>query len=171
MARPPSGTEHLNAARALLASARTADELRTAQAVLLPLQLGLSLQQTALAIGRSISATSALRMRFCRVAAGELAPPRTKRMLRNRAHATLEQEARLLAQVCGRARHAGADLAARLQQAMEAANARPVATSSVYRLLQRHGWSIVDASAQATAELPPGTRERRARGRARWVRL
>jgi hypothetical protein len=172
MARKPGGTEHLQAARALLAAARGADELRAAQAVLLPLELGLSLEQTALAIGRSVSATGALRMRFCRVAAGEQAPPRTKQMLRNRAHATLEQEARLLAQVCGRGRSAGADLAERLKQAMQAAYGRPVATSSVYRLLQRHGWSHVDASAHAgaAAALPPGTRERRARQRARWIK-
>lgn len=170
MARPASGIEHIEAARALLAAARSADELRAAQAVLLPLQLGLSLEQTALAIGRSVSATGALRMRFCRVAAGESAPPRTKRMLRNRAHATLDEEARLLAQVCRRSHYAGADLAARLKQAMEAAYARPVAMSSVYRLLQRHGWSSVDTSAQAAAALPPGTRERRARARAHWAK-
>lgn len=170
MARTPSGAEHLAAARAQLAAARGADELRAAQAVLLPLELGLSLEQTALAIGRSVSATGVLRMRFCRIAAGELAPPRTKRMLRNRAHATLEEEARLLSRVCGRSRHAGADLAARVKLAMAAAYGRPVATSSVYRLLQRHGWSRVDASAQAGAALPPGTRERRAHPRARWVK-
>ena len=170
MARPPTGTEHLAAARALIAAARSADELRAAQAVLLPLELGLTLEQTARAIGRSVSATGALRMRYCRIAAGELAPPRAKHLLRNRAHATLEEEARLLAQVCGRGRHAGADLAARLKRAMEAAYERPVATSSVYRLLQRHGWSRVDASAQAASALPSGTRERRAKERAQWVK-
>lgn len=169
MARRPTGSEHLEAARAQLAAARSADELRAAQAVLLPLELGLSLAQTALAIGRSVSATGALRMRFCRIAAGEQEAPRTKRMLRNRAFATLQEEARLLAQVCGRGRHAGADLAARLKAAMEAAYQAPVAASSVYRLLRRHGWSRVDTSGQAAA-LPPGTRERRARIRAHWVK-
>ncbi len=170
MGRAPSGSEHAQAARELLAGARNAEDLRTAQAVLLPLELGLSLEQTALAIGRSVSATGALRIRFCRIAAGQLAPPRTKRMLRNRANATLEEESRLLTQVCGRGRSAGADLAARLKQAMEAACGRPVATSSVYRLLQRHGWSRVEAPAHPAEALPPGTRERRARPRARWTK-
>lgn len=170
MGRTPTGSEHVEAARALMAAARSADELRTAQAVLLPLELGLSLEQTALAIGRSVSATGALRIRFCRIAAGQLAPPRTKRMLRNRANATLEEEARLLTQVCGRGRSAGADLAARLKRAMEALYERPVSTSSVYRLLQRHGWSRVEAPARTAEVLPPGTRERRTRPRARWAK-
>lgn len=171
MARAPSGAEHIEAATTLLAAARTADELRTAQAVLLPLQLGLSLEQTALAIGRSTSATCALRTRFCRIAAGEMASPRARQALRNRAHATLDEEARLLAQVCGRRRHAGAQLAAHLKQAMEAAYARPVATSSVYRLLQRHGWSRVATAAPDAAALPPGMLERRVRARAHWIRV
>ena len=47
MARPAGGVEHVVAARELLRSAKTAEELRRAQAVLLPLDLGLSLEQTA----------------------------------------------------------------------------------------------------------------------------
>ncbi|MES2772267.1 MAG: hypothetical protein V4623_11215 [Pseudomonadota bacterium] len=43
MARTPGGLEHIEAARKLLKTARTADELRLAQAVLLPLELGPSI--------------------------------------------------------------------------------------------------------------------------------
>jgi hypothetical protein len=53
MARKAGGADQLAAARGLLRTAKTADELRTAQAVVLPLELGLSLEQTATAIGRS----------------------------------------------------------------------------------------------------------------------
>ena len=143
MARTASGLEHLDAARKALEGARSADELRMAQAVLLPLALGLSLEQTAQAIGRSVSATCAMRMRFCRIAAGEAEPPRGKHALRNRAHASLEEESRLLARVRGRALEAGPGLVSRLRQAMEAEWARPVALSSVYRLLRRHGWRSI----------------------------
>jgi hypothetical protein len=53
MARKAGGADQLAAARGLLRTAKTADELRTAQVVVLPLELGLSLEQTATAIGRS----------------------------------------------------------------------------------------------------------------------
>lgn len=167
MSRPPSGVEHLDEARALLERAKTADELRTAQAVLLPLVLGLSMEQTALAIGRSPSAACAMRMRFFRIAEGSAEPPRSKRELRNRANATLEQEHRMLVAVCGRAHHAGSTLVPRLKEAMEAQCGRSVALSSVYRLLQRHGWSRV-APEVTQAGLPTGTKERRSKPRPRW---
>jgi Winged helix-turn helix len=167
MARPASGVEHLDEARALLLRAKTADELRTAQAVLLPLALGLSLEQTALAIGRSVTATCAIRMRFCRIADGVVEPPRSKRELRNRAHATLEEERRMINAVAGRAHQAGAALVPRLRAAMEAQSGGTVALSSVYRLLKRHGWRRVAPDAAA---LPAGTTERRAKARPRWER-
>ena len=75
MARTASGSEHVEAARKLLKSARTADELRLAQSVLLPLELGLSLEQTAKAIGRSSSATCTMRTRFGKMASGQMAAP------------------------------------------------------------------------------------------------
>ena len=61
MARPASGADQIEAARASLKNAVTADQLRAAQSVLLPLQLGLSLVQTAQAIGRSVGATCKMR--------------------------------------------------------------------------------------------------------------
>ena len=167
MARHASGVEHLDEARALMLQAATADGLRTAQAVLLPLVLGLSLEQTALAIGRSTSAVCAMRIRFCRIAEGVAEPPRSKRDLRNRAHATLEQEQRLVSAVCGRSRHAGTTLVPRLKEAMEAKFGQTVALSSVYRLLQRHGWRHVSPDADA-ATLPIGAKERRAKSRVHW---
>ena len=88
MARTASGVEHIEAARKLLKSARTADDLRLAQSVLLPLELGLSIEQTAIAIGRSSGATCTMRTRFGKVAAGEMLAPRSKRELRNRANTT-----------------------------------------------------------------------------------
>lgn len=53
MARQPSGdTESIEQAQQLMRSARTAEELRAAQAVLMPL-LGYSLEETATVLGRS----------------------------------------------------------------------------------------------------------------------
>ena len=53
MARKASGAEQLGIAMERLKKAKTEAELRAAQAIMLPLVLGLSLEQTALAIGRS----------------------------------------------------------------------------------------------------------------------
>ena len=159
MARTASGLEHLDAARKALEVARSADELRMAQAVLLPLALGLSLEQTAQAIGRSVSATCAMRMRFCRIATGEAEPPRGKLALRNRAHASLEEESRLLARIRSRAPEPGPGLVPRLRQAMEAEWARPVALSSVYRLLRRHGWRSTAPGTQPFTQAPAGATE------------
>lgn len=54
MARMAGGKDQLAMAREAIRTAKTADELRAAQAVVLPLELGLSIAQTAIAIGRSV---------------------------------------------------------------------------------------------------------------------
>jgi len=54
MGRRASGGEFLEQAKACLTEARTVEALRQAQAVVLPLELGLSLEQTAQAIGVSV---------------------------------------------------------------------------------------------------------------------
>ena len=107
MARPAGGVEHVVAARELLRSAKTAEELRRAQAVLLPLDLGLSLEQTARAIGRSVNATCAIRTRFAKVAEGVMGPPQAKTALRNHALADLEREASILDEVLADAQKGG----------------------------------------------------------------
>jgi len=78
MARQASGAEHLDAARNLLRPAKTAEELRRAQAVLLPLVPGLSMKQTATVIGRSVGVTCTIRTRFLAIREGRQAAPRSK---------------------------------------------------------------------------------------------
>ena len=63
MARTAGGVKDLAWAREQVAKARSADALRQAQANLLPLELGLSLERSAVAIGRSVSLTGKLRNR------------------------------------------------------------------------------------------------------------
>ncbi len=53
MARVASGKEVLEQAKELLADARTVAELRQAQAIVLPLEFGLSMEQTATVTGIS----------------------------------------------------------------------------------------------------------------------
>ena len=140
MARTPSGAEHLQAAREQLRTAKTVEQMRQAQAVLLPLELGLSLEQTAVAIGRSVGATCNMRTRFMAVSEGRRTAPRSKRELRNRAGATLEREAEILDEVLRGATDVAVLVVPQLKPKIEARLGKPLALSSVYRMLARHGW-------------------------------
>lgn len=140
MARKASGADQLASARELLRTAKTADELRTAQAVLLPLELGMSLEQTAKAIGRSIGATCNLRTRYCKVARHEREAPRPKRALRNRANATLEREAQILDEVLEGAMRGGVVVVPPLREKVAQRLGKPVALSTIYWMLARNGW-------------------------------
>ena len=134
------GGRDLAWAREQVSKARSADDLRQAQAILLPLQLGLSLEQTALAIGRSVSLTCKLRNRKRRERANEIPVRKSKRELRNRATATLAQEAALLDQVLAQASAGGVVVIPSLKPAFEKALGREIAPSTLYRMLARHGW-------------------------------
>jgi len=140
MARKAGGEDQRASARELLRTAKTAEELRTAQAVLLPLELRLSLEQTAKAIGRSIGATCNLRTRYCKVARQEREAPRPKRSLRNRANATLEREAQILDEVLVGAMRGGIVVVPPSKEKVEERLGKPVALSTIYRMLARNGW-------------------------------
>jgi transposase len=140
MARKASGTDQIISARELLRTAQTAAELRAAQAVLLPLELGISIEETAKAIGRSIRWTCSMRTRYGRIARCEEEAPRTKRSLRNRAIATLEQEAQILNEVLVEAAQGGVVIVPPLKEKVEKRLGKRVALSTIYRMLARHGW-------------------------------
>lgn len=140
MARLAGGIEHIEAARALLKRATTADELRQAQSVLLPLEHKLSLAQTAAIIGRSVGVSCSMRTRFARVAEGVESAPRKKSALRNRAHADLAQESAALDAVLTTASMGGVVVIPRLRAAVEAELGTSVSLSGLYRMLHRHGW-------------------------------
>ena len=140
MARPASGADQIEAARASLKSAKTADQLRAAQSVLLPLELGLTLEQTAVAIGRSVGATCKMRTTYCAVAAGKRSAPKSKTTLRNRAKATLEEEAAALDKVLHDAHLGGIVVIPRIKPLVEKALGKKMALSGLYRMLHRHDW-------------------------------
>jgi transposase len=140
MSRPASGIDQMEAAKASLKNAKTADQLRAAQAVLLPLELGLTLEQTAQAIGRSVGATCRIRTNFCAVASGKRPPAQPKTALRNRAKVTLEQEAAVLDKVLHDAHLGGVVIIPRLKPLIEKELGKTMALSGVYRMLHRHHW-------------------------------
>ena len=140
MGRKASGADQLEAAKALLKKARTAEELRAAQAIVLPLALGLSIAQTAAVIGRSVGVTCTMRTRFSRVLGGEKKMTRSKRELRNRARASLEREAEILDEVLDQAATGGVVIVPPLKPAIEAKLGKTMALSTLYQMLSRHGW-------------------------------
>ena len=140
MARPASGASQIEAAKLSLKNATSANQLRAAQAVLLPLELGLSLTQTAKAIGRSVGATCRMRTGYCAVAAGKRQATQPKTALRNRAKATLVQEAAALDKVLADAHLGGVVIIPRLKPLIEQELGKTMALSGIYRMLHRHGW-------------------------------
>ncbi len=181
MARPPKGQDVLEQAMDALASAETVQELRSAQALILPLEFGLSLEKTARAIGVSKRWACTLRNRFARVTRGEEAP-KEERGGRKRQNMTLEEETRFLLPFLDRAKEGGVLVVSSIHQELENRLGRKVALSSAYNLLHRHGWrklapdkSHTKSDAQAQEEwkknsqkLLPG-KQRPSRGKNRSV--
>lgn len=126
-------------ARQAIAAATTVEQLRQAQAVVLPLEHGLSLQATAQMIGLSVGWTSRLRNAFIRgdVVGDGSTPPRGGR---HHANFTPEREIEVLKPFLDRARTGGVLMVPEIKPLLEAALGRTMALSSVYNLLHRHGW-------------------------------
>jgi hypothetical protein len=140
MARPATGREFVETAKARIASAKTVDALRAAQALLLPLEFGLSLEQTAIVIGLSKSRTGKLRTRFQRIECG-VEQVKTKKGLRNHARMSLDEEVKFLAPFIAQGHDTGVLPIPQLKVELERRIGRKVSTSTVYQLLRRHGWS------------------------------
>jgi transposase len=127
----------LQQARNLLRRAGSAAQLRAAQAVLFVDEHGLSLRQTAAMLGCSAATVSRLRRQFA--AAPEEAGTVNERWGgRRRENLAPDQEQQLLEELA----RDGGDVAAfsTVHWAYETLLGRPVADSTVYRLLRRHGW-------------------------------
>jgi transposase len=178
MSRPASGEEVLDQAKAWLSGARTVEQLRQAQAVVLPLAFGLTLTQTAQAIGVSVGWACRLRRRF--VHTGRALDAGPARGGRHRQNMTREQEAAFLAPFFEQAKAGGVLVVSEIKRALDAHLGREVALASAYNLLHRHGWRKLapdkrHPQAEPTAQeawkknfpkrLPKSTRPSRAKGR------
>ena len=130
----------METAKARIASAKTVDALRAAQALLLPLEFGLSLEQTAIVIGLSKSRTGKLRTRFQRIECG-VEQVKTKKGLRNHARMSLDEEVKFLAPFIAQGHDTGVLPVPGLEAELQRRIGRKVSTSTVYQLLRRHGCS------------------------------
>lgn len=137
MARPAGGREVLEAAKKSLAKARTIEELRQAQAVILPLEYGFSMEQVSAVLGVSRGWACQLRMEFIR--SGGIKKKR-KRGGRRRENMSKEEEAAFLAPFFDKAAVGGILVVAEIKKALDERLGRKTALASVYNLLHRHGW-------------------------------
>jgi transposase len=143
MARPlsidPKLVEH---AKGLAARALTLEELRCAQAVLLPALLNASLEQTAaaLGVGRATVGRYQAKVRR-RLSHPTEQPPQWGG--RRRASMRWEEELEFLRPWAEQAADGGMLIVAPLRAALAQRLGHPVAHSVVYRLLARHGWRKV----------------------------
>jgi transposase len=137
MARKAKGDGVLGLAKGLLAKTKDHNALRTLQAVVLPLERGMSIRETAEAIGRSVRWTTGARNAFIR--SGGL-PGKKPAAPRNRAHMAEADEAAFLAPFLDAARRGGVLVVGGIHAALEARLGRRVSLTSVYALLHRHDW-------------------------------
>ena len=140
MSRPASGDEEVLArAREAISTAQTAEQLRQAQAVVLPLDFAMSLADTAQVIGVSPGWACQLRRRFMlgQVAGAADAP---KAGGRNRQNMTIEEEREFLEPFLASAAAGGILVVGEIKAALDKRLGRKVALASAYNLLHRHDW-------------------------------
>ena len=143
MARPRLLDDRLiEHAKRLVAQAGSAEDLRCAQAVLLPALLGLTLEQTASALGIGHATVSRYQAKVRRRL---MDPARLEPQWggRRRETMSIEQEREFLQPWQESSAEGGMLVVAPLRAALAKALGRPVTHSVVYRLLARHGWRKV----------------------------
>jgi transposase len=137
MVRIARGEEVVDSAMQVIANAVTVEQLRQAQAVVLPLRFAMSLEQTAEVTGLSVGWVSKQRNRFIQgKAVGDGTVP--ARGGRRRQNFTPQEEAAVLAPFLEQAREGGILVVGQIKHDLEQALGRPMSLSSVYTLLHRH---------------------------------
>ena len=141
MGRTPSGSEWLSLAQSKVAEATSVYEMRQAQSILLPL-MGLSLIETAQALGQSVPTVSRLRRDFIALKEGA-SLPRKRWGGRRHAYWSPEEEQAFLAPFLEEAGKGGILVVPPIHRALEEKLGQKVPPSTVYRMLHRHGWRKV----------------------------
>jgi transposase len=137
MARTAKGWEVLEKAKEMMVKACTANELRICQAVIFPLEYGMSTEQTAACLGRSIRWTTRNRQAF--IAAGGF-PEGARPGGRKRANMTINEEDAFLEPFLDKATKGEILVVSDIHRALEKHLGRKIALASAYNLLHRHGW-------------------------------
>jgi transposase len=130
-------------AQAVAASATTIQELRGAQAVLLPAIFGATLEQTASALGVGRATVPRLQAAFRQRSTSQVAAPSSQWGGRRHCWMTPEEERAFLEPWLKLATAGNILVVSPLRAALAERIGQPVKASVVYRMLARHGWRKV----------------------------
>jgi len=170
MGRPRrTDVELVRQARKAVAHATGLQELRAAQAVLVPAVTGATLTMTAalLGVGRATVARLQARFRHSVKTVSGSAPRRHWGGRRN-ALPTVEEESEFLAPWVEQARAGGMLVVSPLRAALAQRLGKPVKASVVYRLLARHGWRKVAPDTRHPKSDPQAQEDWKKHSRKRW---
>ncbi len=131
--------EVIESAMEAVQKAKTSDELRMAQSVVVPALLDVPDHVTSQIVGRSRVTVVRLRKQF---AALKESPTR-KRGGRRYGYMTIEQERQFLSHFLDQASDGGILVVSEIQRAFESLVGRRVAKTTIYRLLDRHDWRTI----------------------------
>lgn len=146
LARLATGFSAIEAARQQLREAHTLEELRRAQAVIFPLDLGVSMAQTGHAIGRSTGWACHLRRAFIArhaLPAHDRVFPAQAGSGQGRAYLRHQHEQAFLLPFVKKARRAGILIVSEIRHALNEQLGRTTAIGTTDNLLHRHGWRKV----------------------------
>lgn len=131
-------------ARKAVGQATSVEELRAAQAVLLPAVMNTTLEQTAALIGVGRATVPRLQASFRQSGKRSAGGVKSRNWGgRRNALMTVAQEAEFLAPWLEQAKGGGMLVVSPLRAALAEKLGKPVKASVVYRLLARHGWRKV----------------------------
>lgn len=150
-----------------MANAQSAEELRCAQAVLLPALTGITWRETAALLGVGRATVPRLQARFRQQTTS------SKISLRNwggrrRALLSPEEEARFLAPWAEQAKEGRMLVVSSLRAAFAQRVGQPVAATVVYRMLERHGWRKVAPDTRHPKADPKAQEEWKKNSRKFW---
>jgi len=128
----------IEAAQEAARKAKTCDELRMAQTVLVPSIINVPDQTTGRIIGRSRPTVVRLRKRFRESSTGK--GSRRNWGGRRYGYMTLEQELQFLSHFFDQAAEGGVLIVSEIKRAYEAEVGHKVAKTTIYRMLERHDW-------------------------------
>lgn len=130
--------EVIKAAQEAARKAKTSDELRMAQTVLVPNIINVPDKKTGQIIGRSRPTVVRLRKKF-----RESCTEKDSRRNwggRRYGYMTLDQETRFLSSFFDKAAKGGVLVVSEIKRAYESEVGRKVAKTTIYRMLERHDW-------------------------------
>lgn len=155
-------------AQKAVAQATSLEELRAAQAVLLPAMMGATLTQTAALLGVGRATVARLQGAFRSSKPAAVHAERRNWGGRRNALLTEEEEEEFLAPWLEQARTGGVLVVSPLRAALAQKLGKPVKASVLYRLLARHGWRKVAPDTRHPKSDPQAQEDWKKNFRKRW---